>query len=464
MAKKCYVGVGGEELSREEIFSPILDRTFWSSNTRPTWNGIEYVFSDGDNQTDEFLRKFVGNGPTSTTNGYWDNEAGLYYYRESAGARKVKKIYIGQDTWITADTWLPKARKVKKAYVGVGGKARPFWSEESFSYYSNSIGTLTYLSTLRKFRKNFAVIDNGNYALFAGGSGDSDEASTKINTVDAFNTSLTKSNPITLGSARGYLGQSQVGDYIIFAGGRTAYSTISSYTDGFDSSLTKKTMSNLSTTRFNPLCSYNDNYAIFVGGNQTETSYRNTVDAFNSSLTRTSSTVSAATFTYSPNSSGVQFGNYAFIGGDYTNTCMTFDNSLTQTIRSIPNNTTYGAVSKVGDYIIIISSSYAQAINSSFTVTQITLPETTSGVIRTMVTTKDNDYCLYYGTTSTIGGNSKVDAYDKSLTLSTPIQLNYGRNGAELITVGNYILLGGGQTSGTVTDSNGLNVEAILYS
>ena len=73
-------------------------------------------------------------------------------------ARQVKKWYFGVDS---------KARKVKKGYIGIGSVARPFMSGGELAYY----GTITALSQARRYLAGASV---GNYALFAGGSSDSD--------------------------------------------------------------------------------------------------------------------------------------------------------------------------------------------------------------------------------------------------------------------------------------------------
>ena len=70
-------------------------------------------------------------------------------------ARKVKAIYIGVGG---------KARKVIKAYIGVNGKARKFWPHlGTIQKASNFIDNLS----VARYKMGEASI--GNYAVFAGG-------------------------------------------------------------------------------------------------------------------------------------------------------------------------------------------------------------------------------------------------------------------------------------------------------
>ena len=112
-------------------------------------------------------------------------------------ARQVKKVYIGVNG---------VARKVKKIYIGVANIARQVFGGGELSYY----GKATALSEARSF---LAATSVGNYALFGGG-GDSSSS-----TVDAYNTSLTRTSPTALSEARYYLAATSVGNYALFGGG-----------------------------------------------------------------------------------------------------------------------------------------------------------------------------------------------------------------------------------------------------
>ena len=94
------------------------------------------------------------------------------------------------------------ARKVKKAYIGVGGVARIFWSGGELAYY----GTATALSSGRTYHAAATV---GNYALFGGGYSYS---SGYMTTVDAYSASLIRSTPTALSEARYDLAGVAVGE------------------------------------------------------------------------------------------------------------------------------------------------------------------------------------------------------------------------------------------------------------
>ena len=128
-------------------------------------------------------------------------------------ARKVTKIYCGVNN---------VARKVKKGYVGVGGVARIFFSgEKELEYY----GTITPLS---EARSSLAATTVGNYALFGGGYDGRGK-----NTVDSYDSNLTKGTSSPLSKARRNLSATTVGDYALFGGGygdKGYQNTVDAYT------------------------------------------------------------------------------------------------------------------------------------------------------------------------------------------------------------------------------------------
>ena len=68
----------------------------------------------------------------------------------------------------------------------------------------------------------------GEYALFGGGY----NGSNYFSTVDAYDTSLTRTNKTSLSAARYYLAATSVGNYALFGGGHTG-SNYSSVVDVF---------------------------------------------------------------------------------------------------------------------------------------------------------------------------------------------------------------------------------------
>lgn len=115
-------------------------------------------------------------------------------------ARKVKRIYIGVNG---------KARNVKKVYVGVNGKARLCWMKPGLYKYGGTVNKLS------EDRSELAATTVGNYALFGGGSGNSGISST----VDAYNSSLSRTTATGLSVKRRDLTATTVGNYALFGGG-----------------------------------------------------------------------------------------------------------------------------------------------------------------------------------------------------------------------------------------------------
>ena len=94
-------------------------------------------------------------------------------------------------------------------------------SEKELSYY----GTATALSVARMYLAGASV---GDYALFGGGTDDE----SMFTTVDAYNTSLTRSTPTALSEGRYFLAGASVGDYALFGGGYTG--SVSSVVDAYE--------------------------------------------------------------------------------------------------------------------------------------------------------------------------------------------------------------------------------------
>ena len=125
-------------------------------------------------------------------------------------ARQVKKVYIGVNG---------VARKVKKIYIGVANIARQIFGGGELSYYGKA-------TSLSEARGGLAATSVGNYALFGGGS-------PFFSTVDAYNTSLTRTSPTALSEARGNLAAASVGNYALFGGGYKGNSVYCSTVDAY---------------------------------------------------------------------------------------------------------------------------------------------------------------------------------------------------------------------------------------
>lgn len=215
-------------------------------------------------------------------------------------ARNVKKIYVGVDGI---------ARQVKRAYVGVDGVARLFYSTtKKIVYYGNAPDDLS------AARSSMGAANVGNYVLFAGGY----NGSSSTSTVDAYNSSLTRTTATNLSVARHYVVGCSIGDYALFAGGyaytgSSSGSSSSSTVDAYNSSLTRTTATNLSVARYYSVgCSIID-HVIFAGGQYSTTTSYAAVDAYSGySLTKTILTeLVCAQY----QSGAASIGGFALIGG-----------------------------------------------------------------------------------------------------------------------------------------------------
>ena len=92
----------------------------------------------------------------------------------------------------------------------------------SYTQILSYVGTATPLSVASNA---LAATSVGNYALFGGGYGGGYSS-----TVDAYDTSLTRTIPTPLSEARYYLAATTVGNYALFGGGDDGKNTVDAYT------------------------------------------------------------------------------------------------------------------------------------------------------------------------------------------------------------------------------------------
>ena len=305
-------------------------------------------------------------------------------------------------------------------------------------------GTATDLSNARS---SLAATTVGNYALFGGGSSYS-STSVYHSTVDAYDTSLTRTTATNLSQKREGLAATTVGNYALFGGGYS-YSSTSVYhstVDAYDTSLTRTTATDLSQGRYGLEATTVGNYALFGGGYSSST-----VDAYDTSLTRTTATdLSQGRYGLAVTT----VGNYAlFGGGSSSSTVDAYDTSLTRTTAT--DLSQYGhnlAATTVGNYALFgggIGSSTVDVYNASLTKTTATdLSQKREGLAATTV----GNYALFGGGMHSSGSDknyySTVDVYNASLTKTTATNLSQTRYILAATMVGNYALFGGGGYSG----------------
>lgn len=367
-------------------------------------------------------------------------------------ARKIKKAFIGIDG---------KARKIKKMWIGIADKARLFFSGGELSYY----GTVE-----AKYWARGAGASNSNYALFAGGYG------MTSTTVTAYNSTLTMSTPTTLAMNVKYLGGTSVGNYALFGGGisevsynGSTYTVQSAEVNAYDTSLTRTQPDDLGNGRGHIATASNGSYGIFSGGVQMGGGAGEAV-----SLANTEAYNSALTVTYVSNTpsyplyygAGAKVGNYAlFGGGNYTagpgprGYVWSYDTSLTFRSTTDLSNATYQLASaSVGNYALFAggmnsSISYIDSVdayNTSLTKSKATAM---SAGRRSFAGASVGEYAIFTGGISTDGyGSTSTDVYDTSLTRTNSLTLSIGRYTHVSATIGNYAIFTGGDSNGTKAD------------
>ena len=308
--------------------------------------------------------------------------------------------------------------------------------------------TATSLSSLKN-HASFAGASNGSYALFGGGTVN---WWTPQSSVDAYNTSLTRSSPTGLSVARARLSVASVGSYALFLGGSydnngswTFYTTV----DAYNTSLTRSTPTALSNNHDEaPTASVGD-YAILAAGQQNNSSGCS-AEAYNSSLTK--STPSDA-YNYGGYVEGTSVGSYAiFAGGGSTTTTVTaYNASLT---RSKPTGLSVGrydhAAASTGSYAIFAGGNgyltSADAYNKSLTRSTTSL--STGRACSTGISLK-GQAMFAGGSTTGFVMTDTVEVFNASLTRSTlPNVLSKARYKSEGATVGDYALIAGGYNEG----------------
>ena len=365
----------------------------------------------------------------------------------------AKAVYVGIDS---------KARKMKKAYIGIGGTARKVKkmyigdsSGKARLCYSAELEKVGMATALSDARYNMRAATVGKYALFAGGL-----ITVKSNffivrrSVDAYNTSLTKSTPTELSCKRCGHAAASVGGYALFAGGASSYNILISYgdivssVDAYDASLTRSAAHVIGAAAGIGGAAVG-NYALFAGGavsmpinNDNVTS---DVMAYDPSLTFTTApwlSVARA------NVKGASVGNYAlFAGGKASSSCTTVDAynaSLTRTtVTDLSNTKNNSAAATVGNHAIFVgNTASADIYDASLTKTSATILSTArTGLAATTV----GDYAIF-------SGGGVADFCDASLTRSS---IDTSMTGYDMgaATIGDYALFAGGHSDDTFYDS-----------
>lgn len=335
------------------------------------------------------------------------------------------------------------ARRIKEAFIGIGGVARPCWYEGTLGYY----GTITSLSTSIL---SAGVASVGDYALFGGGTTYTSSGTEPTGVVNAYSKSLTRTVPTALYSSVDDLAATSVGGYALFGGGHNGtfyYTTMNAYNESL--TMTKPTV--LSVGRAYLSAASIGSYALFSGG-KGSSGYSNTVDAYNESLTRTTPTaLNVGRYMLE----GVSVGDYALFGGgsgSTTNAASAVDaysKSLTRTTAtSFTTGRRYHAAASVGNYALFGGGeelNSVEAYNKSLTRTN---PTVLSANRYAPAGASFESYAMFAGGWDYTNYLATVDVYDDSLTRTEANSLSVGRSYLAASRTGDYMLFGGGYSSG----------------
>ena len=398
----------------------------YNNNGTVAHRGAIILYSCQIYENDVLVRDYVPCINPNGEIGLYDMVDGVFYANVGTGA-------------FTAGTSVYEsvAHKIKKAYIGIGGVARPCWSGGELAYY----GVITPLSGARY---RLAATTVGTYALFGGGR----DSSTFFSTVDAYSKSLTHTTPTALSVGRSSLAAAVIGDYALFGGGSytSSYTTLENTVDAYDISLTRTTPTALSGSRDNLAAASSSQYALFGGGNS-----KNVVDAYDTSLTRiTPTTLSMAR----NNLAATTIGDYVLFGGGYRtissiqNIVDAYDTSLTRTNPTALSLARYNlGATTIGNYALFGGGAVSNNNSNTVDAYDVSLTRTTptglSAARSDLVAVTIGNYALFGG--GTMGSPSdSVNAYDKALTRTIPTALNVARDRLAATTVGNYALFAGG--------------------
>ena len=244
---------------------------------------------------------------------YNGGSSSVYKVTSSLTYSSITKLSIGR--------YGLAATSVGDYAIFVGGQEEEYDDDDDEYKYYYHHNADAYNSSMTKAANIMSPLDDscycaattvGNYAIFS-----------TFGRTFTYDNTLSRSTATNL-SAHGYTkynAATSVGDYAIFVGGQYKQNnTISNTVEVYNSSLTKSTATNVSLARINMSATTLNGRAIFAGGASASGSTAEAytiIDVYDASLTR-SNTISLSIAR--DKASATSIGNYALIAGGYNNT------------------------------------------------------------------------------------------------------------------------------------------------
>lgn len=352
------------------------------------------------------------------------------------------------------------AKRIRKAYVGVGGKAKLVHICNVLKYYRfglvdkmiNSISYGTYGSGSGKL--------NGNYALFMGGG---TTPNGQHNNIDTFDKDLVHSTSKMITSRMFFSTDNFVNKVLVYGGMESTNSSDPGNCESIDENLTATSITAIySGGNRSNVSGHNKNYSIVAGGGwQGVTSIR----AYNSNLTQsTPASLSNAVRDHF----GGQSDEYVLFAGGIighlepttrTSAAQAYDSNLTKTTISSLSKAKYnngGGQNNVtiGKYMLMIGgyvTAESTQLNSidcydSETLTKVTAPNMLYARNTAFGCAELDGKIIIGGGCSNVEGDILCDVYDENLTHEIAEQTNRNGESVYAIPVGNYVLFGGTKT------------------
>lgn len=344
---------------------------------------------------------------------------------------------------------------IKKAYIGIGGVARPcFPYGAELSYY----GTIGRLDRAREYLVGASFLDR---AWFAGGYSYNVDA---LKNVDVYTSSLTKEAlSSTLSTPRMYHAGTSNNTWVYFGGGQSSVSSEGDYlatVDYYSTSLIQGRAVNLSTSSSHGAAASTKSWAVFARGYSynyvtssvaTAYSVQNTQVIPNALQTAVAKLSSASFGRYAIFAGGCTYSNTESDKVDYYNDSLTHGtlaNLQTRIVEPVGTASKTHAIFSGGRWINGNPTNMVTAYDQSLTATYCTNLSNSKYLHRGASV---KNHCIFArGGPSSSTSFGDVESYDDSLTKTVQTNLSKARKHLAAASVRDYALFAGGDSGNSL--------------